>query len=293
MLVQKHNLARILAVLISGIAFAIGLIISRVLFYTVGLSAPRIPEQAPESIAGFYLIAGSLILSGGLVLLTEGMSASRLVRWLVLGTFVFLGFAVSTTIEASIYSSASELLLIIPVLLLPCILSTGVLSQMLSPRSENWNTMKRVSQFFGTRSLSEWGWRIALTIVSFPVIYFVFGLVVAPIVTSYYANGVSGLALPSPSKIVQVQFFRSVIHLIAAVPLIVLWKRERQHLVVALALAFFVFVFVYDVVLAIQMPIVLVFVHGVEVLVDSLVYAWVLVFLLMPNKMHWVQESPT
>jgi hypothetical protein len=291
-ILKKHNMRRVFAILVSGITFAGGLIISRVFFYAVGFGAPRLPEQAPEAIAGFYLIAGSLVLSIGLVLLAEGINTSFLVRWFLLDIFVFLGFAVSTTIEASIYSSATGMLSTIPVLLFPSTLATGVLSQILSPPARNWNIRKQISHFGDSRPLFEWGWRIVLAIVSFPVIYFIFGLIVAPIVTNYYANGVSGLALPSLSKIIQVQFIRSAIHLIAVVPIIVMWKGKRQHLVLALGLAFFVFVFAYDIVFAIQTPTVLIFVHGVEVLADSLVYASVLVSLLMVYKSPSLERSP-
>jgi hypothetical protein len=113
-------------------------------------------------------------------------------------------------------------------------------------------------------------------LASFPLIYFGFGLLVAPVVSPYYARGDYGLALPAPALIVQVALLRSLLHLVAALPVIVLWNGSRLRLVVALAAAFFVCVFAYDIVMAIRMPVVLVVVHGVEVLADSLAYAWVL-----------------
>ncbi|MFQ5891029.1 MAG: hypothetical protein ACE5JR_13455, partial [Gemmatimonadota bacterium] len=63
-------------------------------------------------------------------------------------------------------------------------------------------------------------------------------------------------------------------------PLILFWNGSKRKLVLALALAFFVFVAAYDIVLAYQVPIVLVVIHGIEVLVDSLIYAWLLATLL-------------
>ncbi|MFZ5518052.1 MAG: hypothetical protein ACOY90_15510 [Candidatus Zhuqueibacterota bacterium] len=289
----KQLLIAFLTTLIAGVTFAAGLVCSRLVVSAVGLSAPRLSTQAPESIAGFYLLAGSIVLSGGLALLAKGISASRRVRWLVLSVFLFLGFAVSTTIEASIFSNAAGTLLMIPILLLPCMLLVGVIALLSSSPFSERDIKERIIQFFRARSWQEWIWRIVVASMSFPLIYFVFGLVVSPIVSNYYASGVSGLALPAPALIVQVQFLRSLIHLVAAFPILILWKGNRLRFVIALASAFFVFVFAYDIVLAVQMPAILTLVHGVEVLIDSLVYAWAIFFLLMPDNTQLMQQSTT
>ena len=286
----KQALIRLSTILIAGIAFAAGLVGSRLLSHAIGLSAPRMPAQAPESIAGYYLITGSIILSGGLALPATGISASLPVRWLVLATFVFLGFAVSTTIETSIFSSAAGTMSMIPALLLPCILLAGVLAAPCLTPFPTRETEGRIVRFFRARPWPEWTWRIAAAVVSFPLIYFVFGLMASPVVSDYYASGVSGLALPAPASIVRVQFLRSILHLVSLFPLLILWRGDRRHIVVGLTLAFFVFIFAYDIVLANQIPAVLVLVHGLEVLVDSLVYAWAVVHLLMPDKTRSIQK---
>lgn len=287
----KRLLIEFLTTLIAGATFAAGLVASRLLFSAVGLSAPRLPAQAPESIAGFYLLAGSIVLSGGLTLLAKGIGASRRVRWFVSAVFLFLGFAASTTIESSIFSEATGTHLMIPVLLIPCILLAGVIALPSASPSSTMNIKDRIIQFFRARSGSEWTWRVLVAIVSFPLIYFVFGLIVSPIVSDFYASGVSGLALPPPTLIVQVQCLRSLVHLLAVFPVIILWKWNRQHLVIALASAFFAFVFAYDMVLAVQVPANLILVHGIEVLMSSLVYALVIVFLLMPDNRRLIQQS--
>ena len=50
----------------------------------------------------------------------------------------------------------------------------------------------------------------------------------------------------------------------------------------ALGLAHFVMVFAYDIVLAIEMPVELVLIHGIEILFDSFVYSWIFVMLFVP-----------
>jgi hypothetical protein len=43
-------------------------------------------------------------------------------------------------------------------------------------------------------------------------------------------------------------------------------------------------VFAYDIVLAIEMPVELVIIHGIEILGDSLVYSWIFVRLIVSGK---------
>jgi hypothetical protein len=103
---------------------------------------------------------------------------------------------------------------------------------------------------------------------------------VSPIVSSYYEAGVAGLSLPEPQVILLTQLLRGVLHLLAVWPVMLFWNGSRKHLVVALGLSFFVFVSAYDFVLAYRVPVTLVFIHGIEVLISSLLYAWILVAAL-------------
>ncbi len=261
--------------------FAIGLVVSRLVFQFVGVSPPRMPTQAEEAGAGYYLLAGSIALAAGMVLSSRGIRGTLPIRWLVLSTFLFIGFGVSSTIETSIYSSTGGVLWMIPVLLLPCLLLAGTEAVLLkSPLAEPTRT-RGVADAFRSRTWVQWALRGLGAIAVFPLIYFIFGMIVSPVVSQYYEQGVSGLALPEPVVIVSTQFLRGALHLLAVLPVIVFWNGSKRKLVLALALAFFVFVAAYDIVLAYQVPIVLVVTHGIEVLVDSFVYAWVLATLLL------------
>ncbi|MEW6336048.1 MAG: hypothetical protein AB1625_01490 [Acidobacteriota bacterium] len=273
----------LLAAVISGVTFAAGLIGSRLLGHALGLSAPRLPAQAPESMAGLYLLAGSIVLAGGLVPVARGVATRFWMRWAALAVLLFMGFAVSTTIEASIYTSATGSRVMILVLLLPCVALALSLAAAARPRFVVDHPGRRFLELLQVRPWPERVWRIGAAVASFPLIYFAFGIAVAPIVATYYESGVAGLTLPSPGLIVQVQLLRGLIHVVSVVPVIVLWGEGRRHLVPALASAFFVFVFTYDIVLAIRAPVVLVVTHGVEVLLGSIAFAWVAVRLLAPG----------
>jgi len=45
--------------------FAFGLIVSRLILHPIGLTPPRLPQQADESTAVYYLLSGSVLLSLG------------------------------------------------------------------------------------------------------------------------------------------------------------------------------------------------------------------------------------
>ena len=270
-------------IVVGGFVFAIGLVVSRLALQFVGVSPPRMPAQAGEAIAGYYLLAGSIALAAGMVMSSQGIRGTVPIRWLVLSTFVFIGFGVSSTVETAIYSSIDGVLWMVPALFLPCLLLAGINAALLkSPLTEALPT-RAVGEALRRRTWVQWSLRGLGATAAFPVIYFVFGMIVSPVVSQYYEQGVSGLALPEPAVIVTTQFLRGALQLLAVLPVIVFWNGSKRKLVVAIALAFFVFVAAYDIVLAYRVPIVLAVIHGIEVLVTSLIYSWVLVILLAPE----------
>ena len=276
---------------ICGLAFAGGLIASRLLLQLFGLDLARMPAQAPEETAGYYLLAGSIALAVGTVWVAQGVGSTWKKRWVVVSAFLIVGFGLSTTIETAIYGTVDRPSLLVLLFLFPCLLLATLEAALFAPGQDGrWD--RPASEFFRSRVWPDWAWRLAAGVVLFPVVYFVFGILVSPIVTEHYAQGVAGLSLPSPGVIVRTQLLRSILHILVAIPVMVLWRGSRLQLVAALSLAFFVFVAAYDVILANEIPLVLVLTHGLEVLADSAVYSWVLVALLVPPRMWGEQARP-
>ncbi len=271
-------------IILSGVVFAIGLIISRLLFYALDVVLPRMPQQANESVAAWYLFGGSLLLSAGLFALIRGITGAWMERLLSLCLFFFTGFGISTTVESAIYSDVEGYMWMIPVLLLPVLLFSVISVWLIKPPSTTKTLAEKAKIFFRFRSAQQWVKRLLLAAISFPVIYFVFGIVVSPFVTGYYSESGYGLVIPPVGLIIGVQFFRSLLFLLVTLPVMISWEGSKNHLIAGLGLAHFVMVFVYDIVLAYQLPIELVLIHGVEILFDSMVYSWVIVRLLYTNQ---------
>ena len=264
--------------------FAFGLIVSRLVLHTLGLTPPRLPQQADESIAVYYLLSGSVLLSLGLFPLARKVGDAFFTRFLIVFFFFFACFGISVSLESSIYSSIEGFDLMILILLLPIILFSFASTSLTSSQSTTETFSRKSISFLKSKTLSEWAWRILLSILSFPIVYLLFGIIASPFVADYYRESSYGLAIPDIGTIMAVQLVRSLLFLMATLPIMIAWFGNRVQLVVMLGIAHFMFVFSYDIVLAYQLPIKLVLTHAIEILLDSMVYSWVMVKLLYSEQ---------
>jgi len=69
---------------ICAFIFAFGLIVSRLVLHPIGLTPPRLPQQADESTAVYYLLSGSVLLSLGLLPLTRKIGGAFFTRFLII-----------------------------------------------------------------------------------------------------------------------------------------------------------------------------------------------------------------
>lgn len=271
-------------ILVGAFVYAAGLVASRIVFHTIGISPPRMPTQADESIAGYYLLIGSIVLALGLAPIVRRIRGKYWIRWLIFSVFFFVCFAVSNSIEDSIYSSTEGIMRMVPILVLPSVVFTGVMALLFQPTMDEGTPPAALSDFFRGRTWGEWTWRILAAIIAFPVVYFVFGIVASPIVTEYYRQGVADLVLPDVGVILSVQLLRGFLYLLASLPVLIVWSGSRRQLIFLLGIAFFVLGATFEIILAFQLPSVLRVTHSIEILADSLVYAWLLATLLVQRK---------
>jgi len=270
--------------IVVGLVFSSAIVASRLILHAFGLSVPRFPRQADETSAIYYLFAGSLMLGAGILPLSRRIGGSRKTRFLTLFSFFFVAFAVSTSIESAIYSSVSGYYQMIIVFVLPVLLASLVSVLLTYPEVTEERFGERRRAFFGKRASGEWWWRTLLAVLSFPVVYLVFGIAVSPLVAGYYQGLDYGLTIPGIGIIIGVQLLRSLLFLLVTLPVMILWLSRSRQLILLLGIAHFVFVFAYDIVLAYQLPFELVAVHGLEILLDSFVYSWIIVTLLYAAK---------
>lgn len=255
------------------LAFVIAL-----LLYPPLSQALHLPEIVPPGNTPPMLLFVSQILAGAIIVvglypLAQHLRGATAVRSIVVVAFLFLVLGVNDTIEARFFTNlvdgkvSSAVLyngleaLLVGIAMGVCFGASG---QAAGITHRGWLALSG-------RGIVAW--------LAWPIIYFAFGMLIAPIVVPYYNAGMAWLRIPAPSTILTMQLIRSVIFLAASLPFIALWKGSRLGLWGALGLAHAAVVGISGLAGASFMPWVLRVTHSVEITADSFVYAGLLVLL--------------
>lgn len=265
--------------LASGASFALVSMAAGAILLRLGLHAPAMPAGVSQQKSGLISVALSPLLALGIAPLAAGLSGTYRWHWLALALLLFVNLGVNTAIEAAIFTThfqhggAAFLLLMYAA---AAVALSAVVARLFRPPAAQPATKIRRAPF-------AWAWRIALAVAAFPVIYFIFGSIVAPFVLAQYRAGMAGLVLPPLGVIVPVEVARSALFLLASLPVLLLWTRSRRGLVLALGWAHAVTVGLYGLLGAYWLPALLREAHSLEITADSFAYAFVLVVLLKPR----------
>lgn len=234
------------------------------------------PGHETRGLLGAVLV-GAGVLVVGLYPMARGLAGSRLARSVAMGGFIFLALGLNTVIEARVFSA-----------MLTGVEAGNVL--MYAIEALFLGTAMGLC-FGGGEKAAQHEWRpgdlgrAVVAWLGWPVIYFVFGMCVAPIVMPYYQSGaIIGLHIPPLGVIVGTQLVRSVPFLICSLPLIVMWKGSRLGLWLALGLAHTVAVGLFGTVSGTFLPMVLRVTHSIEIACDSFAYAGMLVLLFSRTR---------
>jgi hypothetical protein len=273
-----------------GVAFLIGLVLSGAVLPLLALESPAIPEGTDPNTILLWFLLGSLILAFALSFISRGLRGGFLVRWLTMGVMAWAIGAVGMVLEAYFFmttgavSSAGSALFTVLNFLLPSFALAAMVALLFRPGDRGEVFVANVGSFFRARTIQEWSWRVLAVIVAFPVIYITFGELVLPLVGEYYVQGAYELALPSWSQIIPLQLARSVLFLLVCLPVLAMWRGSRRSLVLSLGFATSILVGFMSVITSYWFPWQMRLFHGLEILADSFVYAWVLVALLIQRR---------
>jgi hypothetical protein len=261
-------------ILLSTLALAIATMLA-------GAIASALPLSPPASLPGTspsfpLMLLGSLVLVVGVVPIASGLGGRFVTRWLALGLMLYLATGVNTVVELSIFGTEGGRRYLLVFYFL-CFAATAAALAMQYGSHQPTPQLPRL----GT---GHWLWRVAVAWLSFPVIYFLFGLCVAPFVIPIYQAGVAGLHIPALDVIMRTQLLRSFLFLASSLPVILLWTGTRRRLILALGWAHTAMVGLYGLSQASFMPPVLRVLHSLEIAADSFVYALVLAWLFFPRE---------
>jgi hypothetical protein len=247
----------------------------------MGLAAPAVPEGTdPGTLVLFQLLA-SPILALALAFVARGIQGSYVARWLILSLLTWVASGVNTVIEAAIFTTFGAASMFTVVMwLVGSLLCCALVALLFPPGDRKQGFLANLTAFFASRHTREWAWRLPVASVAFMPIYLFFGRLVVPFTYEYYRQNLLELTIPGWGQILPVLFVRSVLFLVAPLPVLITWQKSRRNLFLSLGFAMFVLVGAFLLIPAYWLPLTLRVPHSLEILADSLVYSLVLVVLL-------------
>jgi len=267
--------------ILGTLAFVIGLIIGGRLASLSGLPAPTLPPAMDANAAMLTIFATSPLLMLALYLVGRELAGGWLARAGILALLAWVAYTLNNVIEAVIFSSYVTAPWFTLVTFTPAVLlGAGATAWLFPARYSDPSLINTGQAYFHQRTTSDWAWRLLLAALIFMPIYYLFGLLVVPFVGDYYRQGAFGLALPTLATLLPVLFVRSVLFLVACLPVMVAWRGTSRRLWWSLGFALFVCVGLLNLLAANWIPGWVRAIHLAEILADSLVYAGALVWLL-------------
>lgn len=276
----KQLLVNLGKLLLCSLAFIVGAVIGGIAATLLGLPQPPTPEGVNSSFAFLLLLLGSPPMALVLALVARGLGGGLLPRALALSLFTWVAYTLNTVIETLAFTTTTMggALFTTVSFLVPCF-ACGTAVAVLFPAKEAKDLFATAEAFFGRRPTGAWVWRILVAAVAFVPIYLFFGSLVAPITAEYFQQNMYGLRQPGQDEMLLVLLARSVLFLVACLPIVIMWHRSNWSLFLSLGSALFVLVGFLYMLGAYYMPLVVRVPHTLEILADSFAYTGVLVML--------------
>ena len=267
--------------ILGGLAFSGGLMLGGMIASLSGLPTPTLPPEMNADMALLTMIATSPLLVLALYFVGRDLAGGWLARTGVLALLAWIAYTLNNVIEAVFFSNYATVPAFTLINFTPgVLLCAGVTAWLFPARQRTDGFIRTWQSHFQQRSAGAWIWRLLVAAVSFMPIYYGFGLLVVPFVGDYYAQGAFGLAVPPLATLLAVLLVRSVLFMVACLPLIVTWQGTKRNLWVSLGFALFVLVGLLYLLAGNWLPPAMRLIHSLEILADSLVHAVVLVWLL-------------
>jgi hypothetical protein len=268
-------------------AYFFGVMIAGAAITAAKMPWPSLPESLSQTNEFLLGLVGSILMAACLALLARGIGGTQAVRWLILALFSYVTFGLNNQIEAAIFTTYGGTATMLLFFILPCAFGAAAAVKLIQP-GENGRSLDNV---FAGQSVSNWGWRIVVAWLAFPVIYIFFGMLASPFVVPVYQTQDFGLTLPGWGTMIPVALCRSALYLAVTIPILVTWSRSRRSLLWSLALSIFAMMGLIGLLTATFFPPVLRITHSIEILGDAIVYAWLLVALFIPKVRHEGNEA--
>ena len=277
-------------ILLCTLSSMIGIFAGGMCSSALRLEQPRLPQPVNTQLLGQLCLLGGFVLSLALAALSPQLSGNRRTRFIIIAWFVFAWLGINNMIEASIFTTLGGAPTAMVSMLFVSVFVAGTVVLLFANRYRGKSWSDGVRSFFDSRSAPQWAIRLLLVVLAFPVVYFFFGMPVGLMVGKFYQNQSFNLQLPSFNTVIGVQLVRSLIALLAVLPMLLVWPASRQRFAWTLGLNLFVVAGLYGLIQAYWMPWTIRSVHTVELFLDSMVYAALVAVLLLPRAPAPVED---
>lgn len=276
----KNSLICLWKLFLCALAFYGGTMLGGMAASMLGLPAPQMPAGADQMVLGQVMLLISLILAGTLAVLSRHLSGGFVGRWLTLSLLVWIAYGVNNVLEGAIFTTMSAASLFTVVLYVIASLLCGAAAAWLfPPKTKGDDFLISARNFFARHPAASWTWRFLAALLAFPLVYLSFGRLIAPLVMESYEQGMFGLTLPAWDQILSVVFLRSLLFLLACLPVLILLQTSPRRTFWILGLTLFLLVGGLSMLQAYWLPVELRLIHSLEILAGELVYAGILVVL--------------
>ncbi len=220
------NKNTMIKVIIIGLIYAISLYVFLFLFQF--LQVRPIPG---DPLLGFVLsfIAG-VIISLVLGFVSIKFTFSFVTRYILIFSILFILAYAIHIIDYIIYSTTPLYVLYYGFAINTAlyIVITAVIAFLFSPPDDTDSLITQLRNLFSGHSTNWWIFRVLIAGALYYPIYFIFGLMIWPIVEPYYTDPSQGLELKVPSfaVIIPIQLARGIVYVIVLISLIVMAVRE-------------------------------------------------------------------
>jgi hypothetical protein len=196
----------------------------------LGLQPPPMPEGMDVASSGRNLMLLSPLFALALALLARGLAGTLLARGLILSVFAWTAYSLNNAIEGVVVTSlpVSSAAFAAVIVLSACFLCAFAVAWLFPAADPGHSWRATAREFFARRTALSWAWRLGLAAVCFAPVYWFFGLLVTPFTLDYYRESLYGLRMPEVEVLVPVLLLRSLLFMLATLPIIAGWLLRRR-----------------------------------------------------------------
>ena len=282
---------------IAALAALAGLIMSGMITPILGLPTPEIPPQVEMGLLLPRMFLTLVVISIVLGECFQKLYASYWRRFIFIWLCNYILYYLLNTLDGLLFSPFPNMSTGIVSNIFPALTMATLVAWLWRPKAADSQDRDRVRTYFATRRPVDWAWRLAVAWLVYPPIYYLMGLVIAPVVKPYYEDPTLNLGLtlpPSVEILISMQVVRGLLFLAAVLPIIIAWQGPQSRLWLWVGTVIFIQIAGQIIFQTYWLPAGLRITHCVELLVDSFVQAAIYTLLLgLPMKVaENIAKSP-